>query len=286
MIIPHDQVTTTEVQDWKGLHLLHFQSSSCSQKVRTLLREKRLDWTSHPIDLPTHAHVSPWFLGINPRGVVPVLVHDGVVHVESNDIMAYLDAVPSEVDPFFPEDEAERADVTANLDLEDALHMDLRNLTMGFIMPKRLAQKPEATLERWEKEGREDPKRAKEVLWWRDYARQGIPRDVAQASVDAHRKAFEDLDARLEKGPWLGGERLSVLDITWFISTRRLLAAGYPLEVHPRLAAWHARLERRPSFDEETRNPIPHRIALPVYQAYRRLTRTQLLDVVEFDRGA
>ena len=28
---------------------------------------------------------------IDPRGLVPVLVHDGGVHIESNDIIAYLE---------------------------------------------------------------------------------------------------------------------------------------------------------------------------------------------------
>lgn len=279
MIVPDDQVTTEEVKTWKGVHLLHFQSSSCSQKVRVLLREKGLPWSSHPVDLAAQKHVSPWFLGINSRGVVPVLVLDGVVHVESNDIMEVLDALPSEEEPFFPQDDAERALVKADLAREDALHMDLRNLTMGFIMPHRLAKKSEATLERWEREGRDDPKRAREVAWWRDHAQHGIPVNVAQASVDAHREVFEDLDARLVSSNWLMGDRLSVLDVSWFITTRRLRNAGYPLERHPRLAAWHARLEQRPSFAEETRDPWILRAVLPFYQAYRHVAGTRLQDL-------
>jgi glutathione S-transferase len=279
MIVPDDQVTTDEVKDWKGLHLLHFQSSSCSQKVRVLLAEKRLAWTSHPVDLPRNEHVSAWYLGINARGVVPVLVHDGVVHVESNDIMEYLDALPSDVEPFFPRNDAERAFVTQNLDLEDSLHMDLRNLTMGFIMPRNLATKSAATLERWEREGRSDPKRALEVKWWRDYARDGIPKQTAQESVDAHREAFETLDSRLASSPWLIGDRLSVLDIAWFITTLRLGRAGYPIDRHPRLAKWHRRLESRPAFARETRDPLALRLALPFYSAYRRLSGTTLTDV-------
>ncbi len=279
MILPDDQITTEEVKSWRGLHLLHFQTSSCSQKVRVLLREKGLAWESHPVDLAAQKHVSPWFLGINPRGVVPVLVHDGVVHVESNDILEYLDALPSEAEPFFPRDAAEHAWVKESLDLEDGLHMDLRNLTMGFLMPQRLARKSEATLARWEGEGRDDPKRAREVKWWRDFARDGIPQATAQASVDAHRKAFETLDARLDGSPWLIGERLSVLDVAWFITTRRLAAAGYPLSRHPRLAGWHARLLERPAFAEETRDPLLLRVALPIYGLYRRIEGTTLTDL-------
>ena len=104
MQLSDETVTTQEVKSWQGLHLLHFQGSSCSQKVRILLAEKGIAWESHPVDLLRQAHATPWFLGINPRGVVPVLVHDGVVHVESNDIMEYLDALPSTMSPFFPQE--------------------------------------------------------------------------------------------------------------------------------------------------------------------------------------
>ena len=280
MILPDDQISTLEVKDWKGLHLLHFHSSSCSQKVRVLLREKGLNWTSHPVDLAAQKHISPWYLGINPRGVVPVLIHDGVVHLESNDIMEYLDALPSPAEPFFPRDEAERAAVKQSLDLEDSLHMDLRNLTMGFAMPQRLVTKSKATLERWEREGRSDPKRTKEVQWWRDFARVGIPPATATRSTQVHRDAFELLEERLASSPWLLGERLSVLDIAWFITTSRLIHAGYPLDRHPRLTAWQARLEARPAFAEETQGPLLLRTALPIYRAYRRWTGTSLTDVL------
>ena len=34
---------------------------------------------------------SPFFQGITPRSLLPVLVDDGEVHIESNDILEYLD---------------------------------------------------------------------------------------------------------------------------------------------------------------------------------------------------
>jgi len=285
MILEPDQIETEEVLSWEGLHLLHFHSSSCSQKVRILLREKVLKWTSHPINLAREKHISSWFLGINPRGVVPVLVHDGVVHVESNDILEYLDALPSSTPSYFPKDPAQRDDVLANLDFEDSLHMDLRVITMGYVMPAGIVAKSKATLARWERDGRDDPKRALEVKWWRDFAKHGISVEVARASAEAHRSAFSNLETRLgesatQGNKWISGANIGALDLAWFITTTRLLAAGYPLDHHPRLAAWHDRLSQRPTFREETEGPTPLRLALVAYHAYRRFTGTRLSDVM------
>lgn len=281
MIIPDEQVTTEDVKSWKGIHLLHFQGSSCSQKVRILLREREIEFMAHEIDLATDKHVSPWFLGVNPRGVVPVLVQDGVVQVESNDILEYLDSnIPSAAPSFFPVDEAERDTVKQSLELEDGLHMDLRTLTMGFVMPRRLAQKSEKTLQRWEDEGASNPKRALEVQWWREYAREGIPAERARASFEAHLDAFAILEDRLVSSEWLIGDRLSVLDIAWFITTTRLQNAGYPLAHHPRLHAWHERLAHRPAFREETRDAFPVRSIVMLYQLFRRVQGTTLCDVM------
>jgi Glutathione S-transferase, N-terminal domain len=84
-------IKTREVLDWKGVHVLHFMGSSCSQKLRIFLNLKGIKWESHLVDLFTNENFLPWFLGINPRGLVPVLVHDGAVHIESNDIIQYLE---------------------------------------------------------------------------------------------------------------------------------------------------------------------------------------------------
>ena len=86
-------VTTDEVKNWHGINILHFQGSSCSQKLRIFLNEKKIDWKSYHIDLVKGDNFTKWFLGINPRGVVPVLVDDGEVYIESNDIIQHLDKI-------------------------------------------------------------------------------------------------------------------------------------------------------------------------------------------------
>jgi glutathione S-transferase len=56
-------------------------------------------WESHIIDLFTNENLSEWYLGINPRGLVPALVHDGAVYIESNDIVVYLQGNQSSSQP-------------------------------------------------------------------------------------------------------------------------------------------------------------------------------------------
>ncbi len=280
MQLSDDLITTREVLDWKGLHLLHFQGSTCSQKVRILLAEKGIDYASHPVDLPGHENTRPRFLGINPRGVVPVLVHDGVVHVESNDILEYLDGLPSELPSFFPRDEAESRWVRESLDLEDGLHMDLRTLTMGFVVPGRLARKSAKTLDAFARSGAPDAARDREVAWWRNFAENGIPAEQARASAAAYAHAFEGLEKRLQDRPWLIGDRISVLEIAWFISLHRLGLAGYPLARHPRLERHYATLCERPSFAREVAQPGLMGLGLRAYGHYRRLSKTRLCDVL------
>ena len=71
------------------------------------------------------------------------------------------------------------------LALEDSLHMDLRTITMGFLVPSVLARKSPKALDAYEKSGAPDPKRDKEVAWWRAFARDGVRPDQARASVHA-----------------------------------------------------------------------------------------------------
>ena len=280
MQLSDEAITTQEVKSWQGIHLLHFHGSSCSQKVRIFLAEKRIAWESHPVDLLRQEHTTPWFLGINPRGVVPVLVHDGVVHVESNDIMEHLDGLPSPMPSLFPHNAFERARVRESLALEDSLHMDLRTITMGFLVPYVLARKSSKVLDTYEKNGTPDAKRDKEVAWWRAFAQDGVRPDQARASVHAFAAAFETLEQWLRANTWLIGRRISVLEIAWFISLHRLVSAGYPIKRHPCLKTHYESLLNRPSFAQEITTPGLPGVVLSLHSSFQRLRGHTLAKMV------
>src|SRR5437868_8345457 len=248
-------IKTREVLGWKGVHVLHFTGSSCSQKLRIFLNLKGIAWQSHPIDLPGHENFQPWFLGINPRGLVPVLVHDGAVHIESNGIIQYLEArfpTPRLI-PAGHENE-----LATLLKHEDDLHLDLRTLSFRFVFAPPGPPKPEAALESYiangtgTVRGAKDPEKQVQIEFWRRAAREGFTDAQARASALKFRAEFDALDQTLAKQPYLMGEQLSVLDIAWLIYEHRLSLAGYPFaRLHPQVHAWAEKLRAMPEFAKE-----------------------------------
>jgi glutathione S-transferase len=248
-------IRTREVLDWKGVHVLHFVGSSCSQKLRVFLNLKGIPWESHHIDLPANENFRPWFLGINPRGLVPVLVHDGAVHIESNDIITHLEkAFPTpRLIPAGHEDE-----VAALLEHEDDLHLDLRTLSFRFVFAPPGPPKPAVALESYAThgsgtvQGAVDRDKQIQIEFWERAAREGFTDERARASAQKFRVAFDALDQQLAGQSYLMGDALSVLDIAWLIYAHRLTLAGYPFaRLHRHVFAWKERLAAQPEFAKE-----------------------------------
>lgn len=77
------------------IKLYQFANSVCCQKVRLTLCEKRLEWDTVEVDLTRNAQHDPAYLALNPTGVVPTLVNDREVVIESTLICEYIDEVYS-----------------------------------------------------------------------------------------------------------------------------------------------------------------------------------------------
>ena len=90
------------------LTLYHNDMSVCAQKVRLCLAEKALPYDSRHLNLRAGDQQQPDYLKLNPKGVVPTLVDDDTVVVESVVINEYIDdAFPKR--PLKPNDPAGRA---------------------------------------------------------------------------------------------------------------------------------------------------------------------------------
>jgi glutathione S-transferase len=253
-------IKTREVLDWKGIHVLHGTMSTCSKKLRIFLNLKGIEWQSHVVDLPNNANMSAWFLGINPRGLVPVLIDDGAVHIESNDIITYLEKK-------FPHPQLIPAgceqEVAKLLRHEDDLHLDIRTLSFRFVFAPDRPRKSATDLQQYQLGsgtvgGRKDAEIARQIAFWGRYAEHGISDEAARASALKFQAEFGELDRKLATQPYLMGDKLTVLDIAWFIYVDRLTLAAYPFKrLHPRVSDWFAKLLQKPEFAKEVTLPPP-----------------------------
>lgn len=276
-------IKTREVLEWEGLHLFHSQLSSCSQKVRIYLNIKGISWTPHPINVAGNENISEYYLGINPRGLVPCLIHDGAVHIESNDILTHLEACFPEPALIPPE---HRDSIETLLRHENDLHLALRTVSFRFMMPLDKPPKAAEDLENYATRGSGtvggvvDPAKVREIEFWRNMLDGGISDDAARKAVAEFREALTDLDARLAEAPHILGDALSVLDIAWVIYVNRLQLAGYPVaRLHPHVGAWAERLRAHPAFTAELSPPAALLERITAHQAKLAQAGQSLCDV-------
>ena len=272
-------IKTKEILDWKGVHLLNYQFSACSMKTRIYLNLKKIPFTSHQINLSAGENFSEWFQGINPRSLVPVLIHDGEVHIESNDILEYLEGCFKE-SPLIPENMEEK--IKELLKFEDNLHVDIRNITFKFLVPRFLNKgksvqpkaKNKATLN-GELDSMDDVNRN----FWEHYEKYGITDEDASRSLIRFRTALEDLNDQLEDSPYILGAELSLVDVAWFIYATRIQHANYPLQrLHPNVSGWYERLYANVLFRKEVRRPLIMQFVLYVHSLILRLKGRSIED--------
>ena len=278
-----EDILTREVLDWEGLHLFHFWGSSCSQKTRICFNLKDIRWNSHVIDLGKGENYTDYYLGINPRGLVPTLVLDGEVYIESNDIITLIDErFPKH--PLIPD--GSEAEIAKLLGQEDELHLDLRTITFRFTQPRGKEPRSKETLQQYRDGGSgtvlgmADSDKEREIDFWETVAELGITDDAIRTSVGRFKTKFEELDNSLVENINLLGATVTVFDVAWVIYVNRLVRCGYPLErLHPNLDRWFWSLRNRQEFDKElTVSPDLQKV-VENHHALQRKSGTTLVDV-------
>ena len=284
MKLDRSDIKTEEILDWKGIHLFHFSGSACSQKLRIFFNIKKINWNSHVINLIKQEQFSEWFLGINPRGLVPTLVHDGDVHIESNEIMAYLDGVYKD-NKLFPIDLID--EINKDLAFEDSLHHDLRRLTFRYIIPHALGKKNPSMIDAKEQfegtiQGKADENKSKEILFWKNHYKNGITDDEIVESANKFKNIYEDFDKTLKNQKYLKGDEFTVVDLAWYVSTKRLAMAGIPIEKYKNVQKWFSNLDNDENFKKEINIDMPIKIIAVAIKIINKIKRTYVTDLVKF----
>lgn len=266
-----------------GLHLFHFDGAPCAQRVRFALgekglargREEKFDsiepaavagepgrWVSRIVSLVRKHHMTQAYADIHPNMVVPALVHDGNLYLESLDIIAYLDEAFGGT-PLIPKEPALHSAAMTRVEQATELHRSIRYVTfhwglgrLAMLNPKERRQLAE--LAHQGADGEEL------VAFYEGYSNCTIPDTVYRDHLARLYAAFHEVDVALRDGRrFLVSDEISIADAFWAMKILRLLECGYPVQDHhPELHRWYERVQSRPSFQNEVmgRNRLTNRL--------------------------
>lgn len=229
------------------LELWHATHSTCSQKVRICLAEKRLPWNSHFVDLRRFQHLEPEFLALNPAAMVPVLKDGGRVIRESLVINEYLDdAYPQPA--LRPRSALERARMrewTLYIAEEPTWAVKVPSFQKN-IRPEVSARYTDSEIE---KLAQKMPNRETAARWVKA-VKQGFSEAEISASMDRLARTLDRMERALAEGPWLAGEEYSLADVDMapFVHRIAVLGAGEMIEARARVAGWYGRMRSREAF--------------------------------------
>jgi glutathione S-transferase len=233
--------TNKSVESLKGLHLYHGAISNCSMRVRMTLIEKGLDWESHHIDLMKKENITDEYFGINPNGLVPTLVDNGVVHIESNDIIDYLDETYPE-----PSLRAENNDEMMEwLHLAAAIHVPA---CKPYVYATKIAARIRKSTE---EQVKYDVLQKNEELK-NFHAKHAGNKDFSTSDFDKAKAilgaCFAKLEVTLEGRDWIMGDQFTLADISWIPLYFVIVGCGFSFEPYPNIRRWAAAFEDKESY--------------------------------------
>jgi glutathione S-transferase len=196
------------------LELYHNDMSTCAQKIRATLAEKDLAWDGHELNLRTGEQHNPQFLKLNPRGVVPVLAHDGKVVTESNIIMEYLEDAFPDAKRLMPKSAVGKAAVRNLLQrLDTTLHLHIATISVGIAFRDQLlaVHQNEQALESYYSAVPD----ARLQAVYRDVVPSGASSKSFLSALDAWKRQFADMNIALAASDWLVDNELTLADLAY-----------------------------------------------------------------------
>jgi len=228
--------------------LYDFGNSVCCQKVRITLRAKGLEWEAIRVDLFKAEQYDPKYLKMNPKGLVPTLVHDGNAIAESTLICEYLDETFPEP-PLAPKEPAWRAKMRLwSKYVDEGLFEGVTEISFSAMFRERMKNMPEEVRRvRFRNIG--DPRRRDRFMSTYEL---GVQSPYVLHAIGAWDRVFKLIEETLtEGGPWLLGAKPTLADIALMPMVARLAYLGL-LDVWTadrlHVNAWWEQVQQWPSF--------------------------------------
>jgi glutathione S-transferase len=230
------------------LTLYHNDMSVCAAKVRSALTEKKLNWEGIHLDLRAGDAQKPEYLKLNPKAVVPTLVHDGRVIIESTVICEFIDDQWPDP-PLKPQDAYGRAQMRLwTKQLDEGVHAATGTLSFAVAFRHQWLARPAEDRAKW-LAGIPQPEQRQRL---QSILEEGVDSPYFMPAVERYFKLFDDFENALGQSAWLAGQSFSLADMSYAPYLARLRQLGFDelFEQRPRVAEWSYRVTRRPSVVE------------------------------------
>jgi glutathione S-transferase len=230
------------------LFLYHGTTSVCAIKVRLALSEKSLEWQGQVLDLRRGDQHRPEYLKLNPNAVVPTLLHQGRVVIESTLIVEYLDERFPEP-PLMPADPYERAQARLWMKkIDDGLHAACSAVTFAIAFRAEMLKRPPADLEAHLGRIPNPEYRERQRL----SIAHGLAAPHVTQAVRTYDKYIGEMEQALAGSPCLVGGAYSLADLcaTPYINRAHMLGMDDLWTKRPNVAHWFERIKERKSFGE------------------------------------
>lgn len=235
-----------------SITLYHSVESTCAQKVRFILAEKKLGWTEILLNLRKGEQFDPEYLKLNPKAVVPTLIHDSKVVRESSVIAEYIDDVFPEP-PLRPQDPHDRSIMRLLMKaFDEEVHSSVGVLCYAIFLRHQMNElkSPEELQQHFEQ--MTDPMRRERQQGTHTL---GLESPAAAIAIQTVQKVINLMDECLQRGPWLAGNEYSLVDPSAvpYVYRIRALRLTALWDDKPNVAAWLDRaVARAESLDLET----------------------------------
>lgn len=223
--------------------------SVCCQKVRMTIEEKGLEYESRYVKLEAGEAKTPEFLKINPRGVVPVVVHDSNTITESSIIGEYLDdAFPDP--PLMPTDPylRTRRRYWAHR-IDDEMHVPHIAAISGIIAFNRAFRAEFDTQEKVDAYLAKIPIKSQRAIMETVFNAE-IDSEALRTSLIAFDEFLDEMEVQLAETAWLAGDAFSLadIDVVPYIWRLKNLKLDFLWESRPHVSGWLAKVSSRRSF--------------------------------------
>lgn len=206
------------------LQILGRANSFNVRKVLWLCDEVGIEWTREDWGRGFRSTDDPEFLNINPIGLVPAVIDEGVALRESNTIVRYL-ATKYGPEEIYPRDPVARARVEQWMDWANyETSISLRGAFLGG----QLGEAP------WNN------------AWFIGQGRNDITKQVGQ--LDEHLKT---------SGRYIAGDTFTVADIPIGLIVNRWFHLEFKRPEYPCVESYYKILSQRPAFLAHGRNGLP-----------------------------